>query len=175
MRGPGGGARTAGEATVIKSELGVSVGRKAPDFSLAGWPGGARVGLKNFRGRVTVLYFYPKDGTPGCTREACEFGAAYATLRAAGAELVGVSPDPVGSHAAFAAKHGLAFTLLSDPDHKVAEAYGVWVRKNLYGRVSMGVRRATFLLDARGVVRRVWTKVKPEGHAAEVLAALKDL
>jgi len=149
-------------------------GRKAPDFDLPG-SGGERVSLKGLKGRTLVLYFYPKDDTPGCTVEACEFGAGHAALQRAGALLLGVSPDNVESHAKFIAKFKLPFTLLADVDHAVAEAYGVWVMKSMYGKEYMGVQRATFLIDGQGLVRRTWPKVKPEGHAAGVLAALKEM
>jgi peroxiredoxin Q/BCP len=152
----------------------VKEGMKAPAFELPS-SGGGRVSLKGLKGRTVVLYFYPKDDTPGCTVEACEFGAANAQIEKAGAVVLGLSPDSAAQHDKFIAKFKLPFTLLADEDHAVCEAYGVWVEKSMYGKTFMGVQRATFLIDAAGIVRRAWPKVKPEGHAAEVLQAIKEL
>ncbi len=151
-----------------------AVGSPAPAFSLPASTGG-EVALKSLRGKAVVLYFYPKDDTPGCTVEACGFGTEHARIVQAGAVVLGVSPDPLESHARFIKKFDLPFTLLSDQEHACAEAYGVWVKKSFYGKESMGVQRATFLIDAAGVLRRVWPKVQPEGHPLEVLEAVKAL
>ena len=152
----------------------ITEGKKAPAFDLPS-SGGGRVSLKGLKGSAVVLYFYPKDDTPGCTVEACEFGAAHAKFVKAKAVVLGVSPDPAARHDKFIAKFKLPFTLLADEDHALCEAYGVWVEKSMYGKKYMGVQRATFLIDAAGVVQKVWPKVKPEGHAAEVLEAIKEL
>jgi thioredoxin-dependent peroxiredoxin len=149
------------------------VGRPAPDFELPDDQGNPRR-LSDARGRWLVLYFYPKDDTPGCTTEACEFRDAHTDVQRSGAEVWGISVLGSGSKAAFKAKFGLPFALLADEDHAVAERYGTWVEKENYGRRYMGVQRATLLIDPQGVVRRVWPKVRPEGHAAEVLAALGE-
>ena len=149
-------------------------GMKAPAFDLPS-SGGGRVSLKGLKGRVVALYFYPKDDTPGCTVEACEFGAAHGKFVKEKAVVLGVSPDPAPKHDKFIAKFKLPFALLADEDHALCEAYGVWVEKSMYGRSYMGVQRATFLIDAAGVIRKAWPKVKPEGHAAEVLEAIKEL
>jgi peroxiredoxin Q/BCP len=148
-------------------------GAKAPAFKLPG-SDGREHSLALYKDRAVVLYFYPKDDTPGCTVEACEFGASHQKLQKAQAVVLGVSPDSLESHAKFIQKFKLPFVLLADEDHKVCEAYGVWVEKNNYGRSYMGVQRATFLIKD-GIVVKAWPKVKPEGHAAEVLAALKTL
>lgn len=152
----------------------MELGGKAPDFDLPASSGG-RVSLKSLRGKTVVLYFYPKDDTPGCTVEACEFGASHAAFGRAGAVVLGVSPDSLQRHGKFIQKFKLPFTLLSDEDHAVCEAYGVWVEKSNFGLKYMGVQRATFLIDPKGMLARIWPKVKAEGHAAEVLAALKEL
>ena len=122
-----------------------------------------------------VLYFYPRDNTPGCTRQACAFAAAYDGLRQKGAVVVGVSKDSAASHKKFAEKHGLPFVLLSDPDHAVLELYDVWKEKKQYGKVSMGTVRSTYIIDPEGVIRRAMPKVKPDTNAADVLAALEEL
>jgi thioredoxin-dependent peroxiredoxin len=151
------------------------VGDKAPDFSLTGIPDGP-VKLKQFRGRQNVvLYFYPRDNTPGCTQEACDFRDQAKVLAKAETVVLGVSPDTTVSHEKFAAKFGLPFQLLSDPEHEVAQQYGVWVEKSQYGRKYMGIQRATFLVDKRGKIAAVWPKVKVAGHVDEVLAKLKEL
>lgn len=146
-------------------------GSKAPAFRLPS-DAGTPVALKDFAGRTVVLYFYPKDDTTGCTTEACEFRDNWRAIQAAGAVVLGVSPDGVASHQKFKKKYELPFTLLVDADHAVAEAYGAWGEKSMYGRKYHGVLRSTFIIDPRGKIARVFAKVKPRGHAAEVLAAL---
>jgi thioredoxin-dependent peroxiredoxin len=149
----------------------VEEGKEAPDFELAS-DTGERVRLSDLRGRPVVLYFYPRDDTPGCTRQACSFRDAYGEFEERGAIVLGVSPDTESSHARFLAKHGLPFTLLADPDHEVTERYGVWVEKNTYGKKSMGIKRSTFVIDEDGQVARAMLGVKPDGHADLVLSAL---
>jgi peroxiredoxin Q/BCP len=146
----------------------LNVGDPAPDFALEADDGGV-LRLADLAGQTAVLYFYPKDDTPGCTAEACEFRDHIPEYDARGARVIGVSPDPPGSHARFRAKHELTFTLLSDPDHRAAEAFGVWVPKTMYGRTSMGVERSTFVIGPDGVVRQAMYGVRPRGHAAAVL------
>ena len=148
-------------------------GDAAPTFVLPSPEG--EVGLSDFDGRSVVLYFYPRDDTPGCTTEAKDFSAMAAEFDAAGAKVLGVSKDTVADHERFAAKHDLGVTLLSDAQGQVSEAYGVWVEKNMYGRKSMGIERATFLIDGKGTVRELWRKVKVPGHAEAVLAAARAL
>jgi peroxiredoxin Q/BCP len=148
----------------------VEAGSHAPDFTLPSDDGGD-VSLAGLRGRKVVLYFYPKDDTPGCTTQACDFRDALPRFEGVDAVVLGVSADSVESHAKFRAKHHLNFPLLADVDHEVSEAYGVWKEKNLYGRKSMGIERSTFLIDGEGNVERVWRKVKAQGHT-EVLAEL---
>jgi peroxiredoxin Q/BCP len=147
-------------------------GAKAPDFSLPDGRG-RTVSLKDFRGKRLVLYFYPKDDTPGCTAEACDFRDNLSRVKRAGAEVVGVSADTAASHAKFAEKYDLPFPLLSDREKTMLEAYGVWQKKSFMGKSYMGIVRSTFLIDARGVIARVWPKVKVSGHVDEVLEALK--
>ncbi len=149
----------------------LQAGDVAPDFELP-TDGGAPLRLANFRGRKVVLYFYPKDDTPGCTLEAQEFAALGKDFARAGAVVVGVSPDTPACHARFKAKHGLDLHLASDGEKAVANAYGVWVEKSMYGRKYMGVARTTFLISPEGRIEQVWNKVKPKGHAADVLAAI---
>ena len=151
----------------------LKAGDKAPAFSLKS-DGGGRVALKDFKGRKVVLYFYPKDDTSGCTREACEFRDSWASVKSAGAVVLGVSPDSPASHDKFKAKYKLPFPLLADPDHQVAESYGAWGEKSMYGRKYQGILRSTFIIDEAGRVTRVFPRVKPQGHAAEVLAALQS-
>lgn len=150
----------------------LSEGDKAPDFDLPD-ESGTPVRLSALRGRTVVVYFYPKDDTEGCTREAKEFSDEIAAFARAGATVIGISPDSPKSHERFKAKHELALTLASDTEKTVAGAYGVWVEKSMYGRKFMGVERATFLIDADGRIARIWRKVRPQGHAAEVLAAVR--
>jgi peroxiredoxin Q/BCP len=152
----------------------VEEGQQAPDFSLAA-DDGAKVKLSGLKGQPVVLYFYPRDDTPGCTREACAFRDQQAPLKKLGAVVLGVSTDDVASHVKFRDKYTLNFPLLADTDHKVAEKYGAWREKNMYGKKSMGIQRSTFLIDADGVVRKVWKKVSVDGHDAQVLTALKEL
>ncbi len=151
--------------------LTLKVGDAAPDFS-APASGDRTIALKDLQGRNVVLYFYPKDDTPGCTKEACSFRDAHTNLKEKGAIVLGVSPDPVKSHDKFTAKFELPFPLLADTDHSIAEAYGVWGEKQFMGRKYLGVHRVTFLIGGDGRIRAVWPEVKPETHAAEVLAAL---
>ena len=148
-------------------------GEPAPDFS-AETDRGETVSLKDFAGKHVVLYFYPKDDTPGCTTEACNFRDNISRLEAEGAVVLGISLDSVPSHQKFRDKFELPFTLLSDPEHKVADAYGVYGQKTFVGREYMGVDRATFLIGPDGRIEKVWPKVKPDGHADEVLAALQE-
>ena len=150
----------------------LQAGQPAPDFTLADADGNT-VRLSDLRGRTVVLYFYPKDMTPGCTQEACDFRDRFAALQAAGAVLLGISPDTEASHRKFAAKHALPFPLLADAGAQVAAAYGVWVEKSLYGKKYMGVERTTFLIDPDGTLARSWPKVKGAGHGDEVLAAVQ--
>jgi peroxiredoxin Q/BCP len=149
-------------------------GQKAPAFTLAA-DNGSKVRLSDFAGKPVVLYFYPKDDTPGCTKEACAFRDAQAPLKKAGAVVLGVSADDTASHEKFRDKYKLNFPLLSDTDHKVAEKYGAWREKNMYGKVSMGIQRSTYLIDANGKVAQVWKRVQVDGHDQQVLAALKEL
>lgn len=150
------------------------VGSPAPDFSLPSSQGG-EFRLAAYRRRWVVLYFYPKDMTPGCTTEACEFRDVSGELANLGAVVVGVSADPVSRHQKFAEKHGLHFPLLSDVEHAVARAYGAFGEKSFMGKKHMGMLRTTFLIDPEGKVARVWEKVKAQGHAAQVVAALREL
>jgi peroxiredoxin Q/BCP len=152
----------------------IKSGTKAPPFTLEA-DDGRTVRLADLQGRAVVLYFYPKDDTPGCTKEACSFRDAWVDVQETGAAVFGVSPDGVASHQRFRAKYRLPFPLLSDPDHAVAEAYGAWGQKSMYGKKYHGILRTTFLLDGTGTVRRIFEKVKPEGHAEEVLAAIREL
>ncbi len=150
----------------------LEVGMKAPEFTLQDQDG-REVSLADYRGKKVVLYFYPKDSTPGCTRQACAFAGSLSEIKAQGAVVLGVSKDSVASHRKFADKYGLPFTLLSDPQLEAIQAYGVWQEKKLYGKVSMGVVRTTFVIDEAGVVAAVMPKVKPDTNAAEVLRLLK--
>jgi peroxiredoxin Q/BCP len=152
----------------------IEEGRKAPDFTLASSEGG-EVTLSALRSKPVVLYFYPKDDTPGCTREACAFRDSQAALRKRGAVVLGVSGDSLAAHAKFKAKYGLNFPLLSDPDKTVARKYGAWGEKVLYGKKTVGMIRSTFVIDAEGVVRKVFPRVKVDGHAEKVLEALAAL
>ncbi len=149
----------------------IEEGKPAPDFELKSDTGDA-VKLSDFRGRPVVLYFYPKDDTPGCTAEACEFRDAYDVYRERGAEVLGVSPDDVTSHEKFKSKYELPFTLLADPEHEVADKYGVWGERKFAGKTYMGINRSTFVIDREGNVARAMLGIKPAGHAEEVLNAL---
>lgn len=149
-------------------------GKKAPDFSLPDETG-AMVRLSKMKGRPVVVYFYPKDDTSGCTREAKDFTCLADAFAEAGAELLGISPDSPASHQKFRSKHDLSVRLLADEEKEVAKAYGVWVEKSMYGRKYMGVERSTFLIDKTGKVVRSWRKVKVPGHAEEVLTAVRAL
>ena len=146
---------------------------KAPDFTLPN-QNEEMVSLADFLGKKVILYFYPKDNTPGCTRQACAFAAANAELEEAGAVVIGISKDSVASHQKFVQKQNLPFILLSDPEIQTIEAYGVWQEKKLYGKVSMGVVRTTYLIDEQGMIEKVMPKVKPDTNAAEILEYLKQ-
>jgi peroxiredoxin Q/BCP len=152
----------------------IEPGQPAPTFTLTA-DDGSKVRLVDLKGRPIVLYFYPKDDTPGCTREACAFRDQQANLEKLGATVLGVSADSVESHRKFRDKHRLNFPLLADVNHKVAENYGAWREKNLYGKKSMGVQRSTFLIDSNGKVAKVWKAVKVDGHDQQVLSALTEL
>jgi peroxiredoxin Q/BCP len=154
--------------------MSVEAGRKAPDFT-APTDGGGKIKLSELRGRPVVLYFYPKDDTPGCTTEACAFRDTILDLKKLKAQVIGVSRDSVARHDRFKAKYGLPFPLVSDEDGKVCAKYGTWIEKSLYGRKYMGIDRATFLIDKEGVVRKVWRKVKVAGHVGDVHESLKEL
>jgi peroxiredoxin Q/BCP len=149
----------------------VEQGKPAPDFTLDS-DTGEQVSLDSLRGRPVVLYFYPKDDTPGCTAQACGIRDAWGEFARRGAVVLGVSPDSASSHVKFKEKYALPFTLLADEDHAVADAYGVWVEKSMAGRKYMGIERSTFEIDAEGVVAKVMRRVKPDTHADDVLAAL---
>ena len=149
----------------------IEEGKPAPDFGLMS-DAGERVTLSSLRGRLVVLYFYPKDDTPGCTLQACDLRDADAEFRERGAVVLGVSRDDEASHQRFKEKYSLPFTLLADSDHDVSERYGVWVEKNTYGRTGMGINRSTFVIDAEGNVAKAFYGVKPDGHAELVLDAL---
>ena len=149
----------------------IEEGKKAPAFSLAASTGG-KVSLKDFAGKRLVLYFYPRDDTPGCTTEAKDFQAAAKKLEKLGAAVVGISKDSIETHCKFSTKYGLSFPLLSDPEGKVIEKYGAWGEKNMYGKKSMGIVRTTVVVDEEGVVRRVFPKVRVAGHIDKVLEAL---
>jgi len=153
-----------------------AAGDAAPDFTLVASPGETPLTLSDeWANGPVVLYFYPKDATPGCTTEACDFRDRDAAVAEAGATVIGVSPDPPASHEKFIAKQSLPFRLVSDEEHAAAEAYGVWVEKSMYGRKYMGVQRATFLIAQGGEIAAAWPKVKVKGHADAVLAALDEL
>ena len=149
----------------------LQAGDIAPSYVLSG-DNGRTLDSRSLQGQRHVLFFYPKDNTPGCTREACAFRDLHGNFEAIGVPVFGVSADIAATHDKFIRKHGLTFPLLSDPDHLMLEAFGVWVEKNLYGRKYMGVQRSTFVINATGAVERVWEKVSPDGHAADVLAYL---
>ena len=149
----------------------LEIGMKAPEFALSDKDGN-NVSLSDFLGRKVVLYFYPKDNTPGCTRQACAFAAAYEGFKTKNVVVIGISKDSTASHLKFAQKHDLPFILLSDPELQAIQAYGVWQEKKLYGKVSMGVVRTTFIIDEQGNIEKVMPKVKPDTNAAEILAYL---
>jgi len=152
----------------------ISVGKSAPAFSLD-TDAGEQLSLKDLKGRPVVLYFYPKDDTPGCTVEACEFRDAFPRFKGSKAIILGISPDSVKSHQKFKGKFDLPFTLLADEDHAIAEKYGVWQKKSMYGRTYMGIARTTFVIDKDGKVAKIFEKVKPKGHAEEVEQAIDEL
>jgi peroxiredoxin Q/BCP len=154
--------------------MSVEEGKKAPDFT-APTDGGGKIKLSDLRGRPVILYFYPKDNTSGCTKQACDFRDNLAAFNKAKAQVIGISRDSAKSHDGFKKKFGLTFPLVADEDGKVCEKYGTWVEKSLYGRKYMGIERATFLIDGTGTVRRIWRKVKVPGHIAEVLATAQSL
>lgn len=149
----------------------LEAGTKAPNFTLPDKDGNM-VSLSDFAGKRVVLYFYPRDNTPGCTRQACAFGAAYEEFQKIGVAVIGISKDSTASHQRFAEKHNLPFLLLSDPELQAIQAYGVWQEKKNYGKVSMGVVRSTFIIDGEGQIEKVMPKVKPDTNAAEALAYL---
>ena len=152
----------------------LEVGTKAPQFTLEDQDGKA-VSLSDFAGKRVVLYFYPKDNTPGCTRQACAFAGAYEAFKAKDIAVIGISKDSVASHKKFAEKYGLPFVLLADPQLQAIGAYDVWKEKKLYGKASMGVVRSTYIIDEQGVIAHAMPKVKPDTNAADVLAALQEL
>ena len=149
----------------------LEIGSQAPDFALTDKDGNT-VRLSDFLGRKVVLYFYPKDNTPGCTRQACAFAAAYEDFRSQDIAVIGISKDSAASHRKFAEKFNLPFLLLSDPELQAIQSYGVWQEKKLYGKVSMGVVRTTFIIDAQGKLEKIMPKVKPDTNAAEILSYL---
>jgi thioredoxin-dependent peroxiredoxin len=150
----------------------VETGKPAPDFTLVDQLGN-KVILSKLKGSPVVLYFYPKDDTSGCTKEACAFRDAIADYQVAGAKILGVSPDAVASHARFVKKYELPFPLLADTDHAVCELFGVWKEKSMYGKKYMGVERTTFVIDGKGIVRQIFSKVKVDGHSSAVLEAVR--
>ncbi|MBQ8732142.1 MAG: thioredoxin-dependent thiol peroxidase [Oscillospiraceae bacterium] len=149
----------------------LKIGDQAPEFTLKD-QNGKDVSLAQFKGRKVVVYFYPKDNTPGCTRQACAFAGAYGEFQKRNVAVIGISKDSVASHVKFAEKYNLPFHLLADPERTAIEAYGVWQEKKLYGKVSMGVVRTTFLIDEQGKIQKIMPKVKPDTNAAEILAEL---
>ena len=151
----------------------LEVGAKAPDFTLKNKDEND-ISLKDFYGKKVVLYFYPKDNTPGCTKQACAFAGTYKGFEELGVQVIGISKDSVKSHANFAAKYNLPFILLADPELQAIQAYDVWKEKKLYGKVSMGVVRTTYIIDESGVIEKVMAKVKPDTNAAEILEYLRN-
>lgn len=152
----------------------IEPGKKAPAFTLTA-DDGSKVRLSELKGSPVVIYFYPKDDTPGCTREACAFRDQKAALKKLGAQVFGISPDDVASHEKFRDKYDLNFLLLADPGHKIAEKYGAWREKNMYGKKKMGIQRSTYLIDATGKVAKLWKSVKVDGHDDHVLKAIAEL
>lgn len=152
----------------------IEAGKRAPAFSLKATDG-STVKLSDLKGKIVALYFYPRDDTPGCTKEACSFRDRSADIQALGACVLGVSPDDIASHQKFTQKFDLNFPLLADADHKLAEKYGAWREKNMYGKKSMGVQRSTFLIDADGTVVKVWKKVSVDGHDQQVIDAIREM
>ena len=152
----------------------INVGDPAPDFTLRSH-NGREIKLSTLKGKVVVLYFYPKDFTSGCTREACDFRDNYSPLKAGGAVVLGVSPDSADSHTKFADKYSLPFILLTDPEHKVMNAYGAWGVKKRFGKETEGVKRSTVIIDSKGIVRKIWKTVRVDGHVEKVLAEVKKL
>lgn len=151
----------------------LEVGKKAPDFTLLDQDG-KKVSLKDFKGKKIILYFYPKDNTSGCTKEACSFRDDFPKFKKTDVVILGVSPDSVSSHKKFAEKFNLPFTLLSDEEKKVLELYNVWKEKSMYGKKYMGVERTTYIIDETGKIKKIFNKVKVDGHNLEVMQALKD-
>ncbi len=151
----------------------IEIGKKAPAFTLPS-VSGSEISLSDLAGRKVVLYFYPKDNTPGCTQEACDFRDNFARVQAAGAVVLGVSADSISSHEKFRGKYALPFELLTDDSHAMMERYGVWKEKKNYGRSYMGIERTTVLIDEQGIVRRIWPKVAVKGHVDQVLAAIEE-
>ena len=152
----------------------IEEGKKAPAFTMKATDG-STVKLSALKGSIVVLYFYPRDNTPGCTREACAFRDRSSEIAALGAKVLGVSTDDVASHKKFTEKFDLNFPLLADTEHEVAEKYGAWREKNMYGKKSMGIQRSTFIIDAEGVVAKVWKRVSVDGHDEKVIEALKEM
>ncbi|WP_462408835.1 thioredoxin-dependent thiol peroxidase [Neobacillus sp. Marseille-QA0830] len=153
--------------------MAVEAGVQAPDFTLEAQTG-EKVTLSDFKGKNIVLYFYPKDMTPGCTTEACDFRDMHAQFEELNAVILGISPDPVNRHQKFTEKYGLPFLLLADPEHEIAEAYGVWKLKKNYGREYMGIERSTFIIDRQGQIANAWRKVQVKGHVEEALSYIKE-
>jgi thioredoxin-dependent peroxiredoxin len=157
-----------------KKDEGPAVGDRAPDFTMP-TDGGGTIKLSDLKGKTVVLYFYPKDDTSGCTKEACGFNDTLPNFSKLKAEIIGVSRDSAASHDKFKKKYGLKFRLGSDAEGKVSDAYGTWVEKSMYGRKYMGMERATYLIDGKGIIRQIWRKVKVPGHVEDVMAAAKAL
>lgn len=153
--------------------MAVKVGEKAPDFTLPNQDG-KQVSLSQYRGKNVVLYFYPKDMTPGCTTQACDFRDNYSEFEKLNTVVLGVSPDPIERHQKFIRKHGLPFPLLADTENEVAKLYDVWKPKKMFGKEFMGIERSTFVIDAEGIVRKEWRKVKVDGHIEETLEFIKE-
>jgi peroxiredoxin Q/BCP len=164
-------ATAAKKATAVKVESLLKAGQKAPVFSLQS-EAGEKISLKQFSGKKLVVYFYPKDDTPGCTKESCDFRDNFERLKKSGVEVIGVSKDSVASHLKFKTKYSLPFVLLSDPEGKMCEAYGVWKEKSMYGKKYMGIERTTFIIDENGKIAKIYPKVSVTGHVEEVM---KDL